>query len=140
MIIRNGVTILGPLDDADRSLVRDRLYTVGELMRQAVLEPQVAPTRAARSLAGIEGLPSDLKPPPDPEAIRDAKGWLKKHMTGHKYSETVHQPLFARHFDLQAARNAPSFAHCCDEIARLITALTQPPQPTAGPAPPAPPP
>lgn len=31
---------------------------------------------AARSLRGRRGLPENLEPPPNPEAIRDAKGWL----------------------------------------------------------------
>ncbi|MBS1825762.1 MAG: DUF4276 family protein [Acidobacteria bacterium] len=35
---------------------------------------------AAESLSGVRGLPSNLIPPPDPEAIRDAKGWLTKQM------------------------------------------------------------
>jgi len=84
---------------------------------------------AAASLAGIEGLPVDLRAPPNPEGIRDAKGWLKKRMAARSYSETIHQPIFARCFDLQAARTAPSFAHCCDEIARLVAELQQSEQP-----------
>ena len=69
--------------------------------------------------------PAGLRAPPKPEGIRDAKGWLKKRMAERTYSETIHQPIFARRFNLQAARTAPSFAHCCDEIARLIAELQQ---------------
>ena len=50
-------------------------------------------------------------------------------MAERRYSETIHQPIFARRFDLQAARTAPSFAHCCDEIARLVAELQRPEQP-----------
>ena len=46
-VSRDGVTILGPMDDADRSVVRDRLYTVGELMRQGVLTPEPPPATGA---------------------------------------------------------------------------------------------
>lgn len=49
---------------------------------------------AAQSLAGIEGLQADLQAPPDPEAVRDAKGWLGKHMAGGKYLATIHQASF----------------------------------------------
>jgi predicted ATPase len=35
----NGETKIGPLDEADRSVIRDRLYTAGELLRQGQLEP-----------------------------------------------------------------------------------------------------
>jgi predicted ATPase len=34
-----GSTKIGPLDEADRSVLRDRLYTVGELMRIGSLKP-----------------------------------------------------------------------------------------------------
>src|SRR5688572_29082730 len=35
---------------------------------------------SAASLAGRRGLPADLRAPADPEAIRDAKGWLSCQM------------------------------------------------------------
>ena len=35
---RNGETIIGPLDNAGRSAIKDRLYTVGELLRLNQLE------------------------------------------------------------------------------------------------------
>jgi predicted ATPase len=36
---RNGETIIGPVDDASRSALRDRLYTAGELLRLNQLDP-----------------------------------------------------------------------------------------------------
>lgn len=39
VINRNGETKIGPLDDAGRSAIRDRLYSAGELMRLNQLEP-----------------------------------------------------------------------------------------------------
>ncbi len=39
VVNRNGETIIGPLDIAGRSAIRDRLYTAGELLRLNQLEP-----------------------------------------------------------------------------------------------------
>jgi len=38
----NGETIIGPLDEAGRSAIRDRLYTAGELLRTNQLTPDVS--------------------------------------------------------------------------------------------------
>jgi hypothetical protein len=74
---------------------------------------------AAHSLRGKRGLPVDLEPPPDPEAVRGAKEWLSRHM-GRKYSATLDQPAFTRDFDLTTARRATSFDKCFREIVRLV--------------------
>jgi hypothetical protein len=78
----------------------------------------------AAGLAGQAGLPGDLKPPPDPEAIRGAKEWLSRRMPrGTTYQETAHQPSFAQRFDLNAARSgAPSFDKFCRDVLFLLTA------------------
>jgi hypothetical protein len=77
---------------------------------------------AAESIAGQSGLPVGLRTPPDPESIRDAKGWLQKAMPpGRKYSETVDQPSLASKFDLNAARRAPCFDKMCREIERFCS-------------------
>ncbi len=47
---------------------------------------------AAQSLQGKRSLPKDLEPPPEPEAIRNAKQWLDGRMGTQGYSETVDQP------------------------------------------------
>ncbi len=39
VVNRNGETKIGPLDDAGKSAIRDRLYTAGELLRLNQLEP-----------------------------------------------------------------------------------------------------
>jgi len=56
VVSRDGATILGPLDNADRSVVHDHLYTVGDLMRQGVLEPEAPSATEAigASLAGVQ--------------------------------------------------------------------------------------
>jgi hypothetical protein len=80
---------------------------------------------AAESLGGHCGLPSDLTSPPNPEGIRGAKEWLRRHMPRvRKYSETVDQPTLTSVFDMQAARRrADSFDKCYREIVRLLTVL-----------------
>jgi hypothetical protein len=79
---------------------------------------------AARSLRGCRGLPMDLEPPGDPEAVNDAKGWLAQRMPrGRSYSPRPDQPKFAAIFDLAQARAADSFDKCYREVQRLLTIL-----------------
>jgi hypothetical protein len=77
---------------------------------------------AADSLAGCRGLPEDIQAPPDPESVRDAKGWLQTRRTdGHAYGPTVDQPALAASFDLQAARSrSRSFDKLWREVERLL--------------------
>lgn len=77
---------------------------------------------AAASLAGRRGLPPDLTPPPQPEGIRDAKGWLQgQRIDGLAYSPTVDQPALAATLDLDLARaNSPSFDKLWRETERLL--------------------
>jgi hypothetical protein len=70
------------------------------------------------SLAGKHGISSTVKPPPDPEGIRDAKGWLGSQMGS--YSPTVHQEKFAAILDLRLARASQSFARFYDRVSELI--------------------
>jgi hypothetical protein len=80
---------------------------------------------AASSLGGRCGLPDDVQPPPDPEGIRGAKGWLRERMQGNrKYSEPVDQPELSRVFDLDMARaGSDSFDKLWREAARLLALL-----------------
>lgn len=79
---------------------------------------------AAESLRGRCALPSDLIPPQNPEEIRGAKEWLRKHMPRiRKYRATVDQPALTSVFDIQAARRADSFDKCYREIVRLLSVL-----------------
>jgi hypothetical protein len=78
---------------------------------------------AAESLRGKSHLSATLVTPPDPEAKRDAKGWLTRQMPdGHAYSPTVDQAALVAAMDLNAAQSSPSFARLCRELARLIPA------------------
>jgi hypothetical protein len=78
---------------------------------------------SAASLRSREGLPPDLEAPPEPEKVRDAKGWLSRQMPqGRPYKETIHQLLFTRLFDLALARSADSFDKLCRDISALVVA------------------
>jgi hypothetical protein len=77
---------------------------------------------AAPSLGGTCGLPDDLEVPPDPEAIRNAKGWISARRTdGLSYSPTADQAPMASAFDMELARKrAPSFDKFCRDVERLV--------------------
>lgn len=72
----------------------------------------------AESLRGRRGLPIDLSPPPNPDDVRDAKGWFSRQMAG-KYSETIDQAALTAKFDLHRARRHDSF----DKLVRDLTTL-----------------
>lgn len=74
---------------------------------------------AARSLRGRRGLPDDLEPPPAPEDVRDAKGWLHARMPN-GYSETLDQPALASVVSLEEAEACSSFAKLVRDLHRLI--------------------
>jgi hypothetical protein len=79
---------------------------------------------AAQSLRGHHGLRPDLLPQVDPEAVRDAKGWLTDNMQRAKpYSPTTHQVSFSQQMDLEQARRAPSFDKLCRDVRRLVDEL-----------------
>ncbi|MBN1607808.1 MAG: DUF4276 family protein [Polyangiaceae bacterium] len=75
---------------------------------------------SAASLTGECGLSQELEPPPDPESIRDAKGWLRHHMTEGSYREVVHQPNLTAKMDLEQARRAGSFEKLWREVTRML--------------------
>lgn len=60
VVNENGATRIGGLSETDRSVVRDRLYTVGELMRTGTLKPDEAVLRTTgeRQLDLFGGLPA----------------------------------------------------------------------------------
>jgi hypothetical protein len=77
---------------------------------------------AAPSLGGHWALPDDLETPANPEAIRDAKGWIAaRREDGHTYRPTIDQPVLASVFDLDLARKgAPSFDKFCRDVETLL--------------------
>ncbi len=75
---------------------------------------------AAQSIRGKRGLPDNMEPPEDPEAIRDAKGWLA-HQTaqGFSYKPTIDQPALTQIFDLEQAYAARSFRKLVKDVLAL---------------------
>lgn len=79
---------------------------------------------SAESLRGKGGLKNDIHSPNDPEAIRDAKGWLSSQMEDSRtYRETRDQPTLTDSFDFEQARRADSFDKCYRDIVRLLEEL-----------------
>jgi hypothetical protein len=74
---------------------------------------------AASSLAGVAGLPEGLTPPENPEALRDAKGWLSGRMA-HGYKETQHQVSLTARFDLDLAQSSASFRRLVDRLTSYL--------------------
>lgn len=76
---------------------------------------------AVESLRGTEGMSDTVAAPPDPELMRDAKGWLGRHLPN-RYDPVTHQLAFTKRFDLQAARRVPSFDRLYRKVALLMKA------------------
>lgn len=77
---------------------------------------------AAASVSGKRGLALELEGPDDPEEVRGAKEWLRRHMSpGTTYAPTQDQPALTAVFDLNTARvTSPSFDKCHREVTRLL--------------------
>jgi hypothetical protein len=80
---------------------------------------------AAESLRGLCGLSDDLTSPPDPEGLRGAKGWLKRHMPANRtYSETTDQKTLSAAMDLEAASTTSSFDKLTRSVERLLQTVS----------------
>jgi len=76
---------------------------------------------AVGSIAGQRGIRSSVTPPGDPESVRDAKGWLSRHMShGWSYRPTRDQAALTACFDLEAARDAPSFEKLWRDVGKML--------------------
>ncbi|MCW7537396.1 DUF4276 family protein [Aquabacterium sp. A7-Y] len=72
---------------------------------------------AADSLAGKRGLSPELQPPADPDALRNAKGWLSQRMPGGRYHEVLDQAAMTAIFDIdEAARRSRSMRRLCSVV------------------------
>ncbi len=74
---------------------------------------------AVESLRGKRGLLDDVERPPNPESLRDAKGWFDARMA-EGYAETLDQAAFAAELDLSAARRSDSFDKLVRDVAQLL--------------------
>lgn len=78
---------------------------------------------AASSLSGKRGFNCPAGALPDPDAPRDAKGWIRSHMAGDRYGESTDQAAFTAHMDLAEAHGrSRSFRKLCSEFDRCISA------------------
>jgi hypothetical protein len=71
---------------------------------------------AAASLQGRRGFTFDPNEIVDPEAPRDAKGWMRARMISRAYGETTDQPAFSALIDLALAHErSRSFRKLCSD-------------------------
>jgi len=76
---------------------------------------------SAAAIANRIGAVSPPAPPDNIAAIRDAKGWVRRHLAGGAYRATRHQPSFSTMIDVPLARRrSPSFNRFCRELERLL--------------------
>ncbi len=74
----------------------------------------------AGSIAGRRGIRADATPPSDPEAIQDAKGWLRDRMRPRRYRATLDQAALTAVSEMEAARRAPSFDKLVGDLTSLL--------------------
>lgn len=75
----------------------------------------------AESLDGKRGFSYAQQETFDPEAVRNAKGWLSERMGAGRYRETTDQPAFATLLDLRLAHDrSRSFRKLCGEWAKRV--------------------
>lgn len=75
----------------------------------------------AASLAGRRGLPADLASPDNPDAIRDAKGWLSARVSGGRYHEVSDQPALTAMLDMASAvARSRSLHKLAGTVARVL--------------------
>ena len=71
---------------------------------------------AAQSLQGFRGFALPPEEIVEAESPRNAKGWMREHMSGGTYSEILDQPAFTARISLdQAFGNSRSFRKLCKE-------------------------
>ncbi len=127
------VVILDADDDCPKDLA-PKLLGRAEQAAQDTLVSVVLPKSemeswfvgSIESLRGVRGISDTACSPPDPEAIRDAKGYLTEAMQGQStYVAVDDQPAFAARFDLtQALGSCRSFRKFYDDFRRIVCLLT----------------
>jgi len=78
---------------------------------------------AAESIAGLRGLNDGLASPPQPDSLRNAKGWLSERMNGGRYHEVSDQPALSALFDIDAAhQRSRSFRKLVETVDSVVQA------------------
>ncbi len=111
-------TLATHIRERARQARRDRIIRVV----LAKMEYEAWFLAAAESVAGRRGIKHDVVSPPDPEAVRNAKGWISARMEpGRSYSPSTDQPALTAVFDLAAARKgSPSFDKLWQAVESLL--------------------
>lgn len=94
---------------------------VGEVPVLVVLAYREFETWFLHSLASLQKagrLDRGVTAPTDPESIRDAKGWLSRHMTV-KYRETEHQREFVKLLAIEDAMASDSFRRFVEKLEQV---------------------
>lgn len=122
------LVLLDADDDCPVQLAQNIATRGAEFVRTAALHVAIANREyeawflaAALSLAGKRGLSGGLQAPAEPDAIRNAKGWLSKHMSEGRYHEVSDQPALTAVFDLvQARERSRSFRKLAKTLEQAI--------------------
>ena len=126
---RGGIVVLLDADtDCPKDLAPELLRRATEARPDRAIRVVLAKAEyeawflaAADSIAGKRGIAPSATPPDDPESIGDAKGWISRQMLpGQSYRPTLDQAALSAVFDLDAARNAPSFDKLWRDVASLL--------------------
>lgn len=81
---------------------------------------------AGKSIHGFRGFSFAEACDFDPERPRDAKGWMRRHMTSGHYSEITDQPAFSSRMDLeQAFKRSRSFRKLCNEWKKQASVFSE---------------
>ena len=97
------------MTDAARSIAHALFRKARELGELEPVTSDLSRLAGIESVRGVRGIAVDAMPPPDPEAVRDAKGALSDRMDGSRgYVATDDLPAFfeAVDLDLVASRSA----------------------------------
>lgn len=122
------LVLLDADDDCPRKLAADLRERVHASHSDRVVSVVLAKSEfeswfiaSVESIAGKFSIQSDCKCPSNPERIRNAKGWLSRHMVQNAhYRPLAHQSKMSREFNMDIARKqSPSF----DKFWRDIEAL-----------------
>jgi hypothetical protein len=129
-----GIVILVDADDDAACMLGPDLLVRARRCRPDCRIAVVLPVRefeawllaSAESLGGCRGLATGLASPNDPEAIRDAKGWLSNQMTaGRIYAPSRDQAALAQALDFALAARSRSFRKFVKELDNFAAAWTE---------------
>jgi nitroreductase len=126
------VVVLDADDDCPKQLAPEllqRASTAGQGTHVSVvlakMEMESWFIGSIESLRGYRGVSTNAAVPPEPEAIRDAKGYLTRVMQGSQtYLSVDDQPAFTARFDIRLAyEKCRSFRKFRDDFCRIVSSI-----------------